>query len=251
MTLDMKDGSSTARWRSSWQISTRCSFCSGLRRLGTNFAATWSMFRSHVRIFCTVLYDTLTIVAMSLMVLRWSSLTSRRIACTFLGVELVEGRPDLSSFSSDVLPLLKRACHSKHLTWLMASFLYARHIISKVSAPDLPSFAQNSVCSLLKFHVHAEIANVKTHVVTKHSCCATPIVHTATPLGMLSGDVPCSQAQRSHSRTAIGWRSMELVLKLFDTPLYSCWVFCTPWKKNALYTDHVCLSLNLSRSIND
>jgi hypothetical protein len=25
-------------------------------------------------------------------------------------------------------------------------------------------------------------------------------------------------AQRTHSRTAIGWRSMELVSKLFDTP---------------------------------
>jgi len=52
----------------------------------------------------------------------------------------------------------------------------------------------------------------------KHSCCATPNVHTVTPLGILSGDVPCSQAQRTHSRTAIGWCSMELVTKLFDTP---------------------------------
>jgi len=37
---------------------------------------------------------------------------------------------------------------------------------------------------------------------------------------MLSGNVPCSQAQRTHSRTAIGWRSTELVSKLFDTLLY-------------------------------
>ena len=37
---------------------------------------------------------------------------------------------------------------------------------------------------------------------------------------MLSGDVPCSQAQRTHSCTAIGWLSMELVSKLFDTPSY-------------------------------
>jgi hypothetical protein len=54
----------------------------------------------------------------------------------------------------------------------------------------------------------------------KHSCCATPNVHTATRLSMLSGDVPCSQTQRTHSRTAIGWRSMELVSKLFDAPSY-------------------------------
>jgi hypothetical protein len=67
------------------------------------------------------------------------------------------------------------------------------------------------VCSLLQFHVLAEIANVTGTRGDKHSCCATPNVHTATPLGMLSGDVPCSQAQRTHSCTAIGWRSMELV----------------------------------------
>jgi hypothetical protein len=41
--------------------------------------------------------------------------TRQRIVSTFLGVELVEGRPDLLSSSIDVLPLLKRACHSKHV----------------------------------------------------------------------------------------------------------------------------------------
>jgi len=55
----------------------------------------------------------------------------------------------------------------------------------------------------------------------KHSCCATPNIHTATPLGILSGDVPCSQAQRTHSRTAIGWRFMALVSKRFDTPTHT------------------------------
>ena len=54
----------------------------------------------------------------------------------------------------------------------------------------------------------------------KHSCCETPNVHTATPLGTLSGDVPCSQAQRTHSCSAIRWRSVELVWELFDTPTY-------------------------------
>jgi hypothetical protein len=41
--------------------------------------------------------------------------TRHQIVSTFLGVELVEGRPELSSSSTDVLPLLKRACHSKHV----------------------------------------------------------------------------------------------------------------------------------------
>jgi len=148
MTLDMKDGSSRACWRSSWQFATRCSFCSGVRSLGTNFAATRCMFKSHVRIISTIQYDTLTIAAMSLTVLRWSSCTSLRIVSTFLGVELVEGRPEPSSSSSDVLPLLKRACHSKHLARLMASFPYAHRIISKVSTPDFPNFTQNLMFAL-------------------------------------------------------------------------------------------------------
>jgi hypothetical protein len=41
-----------------------------------------------------------------------------------------------------------------------------------------------------------------------------------TPLGILSGNIPYSQAQCTHSRTAISWRSTEIVSKLFDTPTY-------------------------------
>ena len=82
------------------------------------------------------------------MALRRSSCTRRRIVSTFIGFEHVEVRPDLSSSSSDVLPLLKRACHSKHLARLMDSFPYARRIIWKVSAPDLPSFTQNLMFNL-------------------------------------------------------------------------------------------------------
>jgi len=113
------------------KLFTNCNtvlFQFGVRSLGANFAPTRYMFESHVRIVCTVPYDTLTIAAMSLMALRRSSCTSRRIVSTFLGVEIVEGRPDLSS-SSDILPLLKRASHSKHLARLMVSFPYARRII--------------------------------------------------------------------------------------------------------------------------
>ena len=103
---------------------------------------------SHVRIVSTVPYDTLTIAAMSLIVLRRSSCTRHQIVSTFLGVQLMEGRPELSSSYSDVLPLLKRVCHSKHIARHMASFPYARRIISKVSAPDLPSLTQKLMFAL-------------------------------------------------------------------------------------------------------
>jgi hypothetical protein len=80
------------------------------------------MFKSHKRIVCIVLYDTLTTAAMYLWFSQRPSCTSRRTVSTFLDVEPVEGRPDLLSSSSDVLSLLKCMCHSKHLAQLMASF---------------------------------------------------------------------------------------------------------------------------------
>ena len=211
MTLDMQDGSSTARWRSYWQIATRSSFSSRVRSQGTNSAATRCMFKSHLRIVSTLPYDTLMIVTMPLKVLRRSLYTSRRIISTFLGVELVEVRPDLSSSSIDVLPFLKRVCHSKHLALLMASFLHARRSIS--NSPLQVCRVSCRIWCLLSAPVSRPCWNRKRKETRcdKHSYCATPNVHTATPLGMLSGDIPCSQAQRTHSRTAIGWRSMELV----------------------------------------
>ena len=132
------------------------------------------MFKSHVRIVCTVPYDTLTIVAMSLMVLRRSSCTSCRNVSTFLGVELVEVHPDLSSSSSNVLSLLKCACHSKHLARLAVSIRTSYHFKS-LRSRFAEFHAEFDVCSVLQFHVHAEIANVKTHVVTNTHVVQLPM----------------------------------------------------------------------------
>jgi hypothetical protein len=70
---------------------------------GTHLAATHHMFNSDIRIVCTDLYDTPTISAVSLIILRRSACTSSQIRSTFLGVILVEGLPDHSSSSRDVL----------------------------------------------------------------------------------------------------------------------------------------------------
>ena len=78
----------------------------GVRSLGTDVAAMWCIFKPDVRIALTVSYDTSTMGAMSLMDLRRSSCTSRRIVSIFAGVDLVKGRPDLLSSSSGVLPLV-------------------------------------------------------------------------------------------------------------------------------------------------
>jgi len=58
----------------------------------------------------------------------------------------------------------------------MASFPYARRIISRVSAPDLPSFTQDLMFALCSsFHVRAEIANVKAHLVTNTHVVQLPM----------------------------------------------------------------------------
>jgi len=112
----------------------------------------------------------------------------------------VEGRPDLSSSSSDVLPLKARVpLKTPRTTHGLVSTRTSYHFESLCSR-FAEFHAEFDVCSLLQYHIHAEIANVKTRG-DKHSCCATPSVHTATPLGMLSGDVPCSQAQ--HTRIQV------------------------------------------------
>jgi hypothetical protein len=102
----------------------------------------------------------IAIVAISLMFIRRFSCTSHWIVSTFVWIELVQGHRDLSSSSSDVLPLLKRACHSKHIARHVASLPYARRNISNVSAPGLPSLTQNlmfahcsSFTSMLKWQM--------------------------------------------------------------------------------------------------
>jgi len=151
------------------------------------------------------------------MVLRRSSCTSRQIVSTFLGVELVDGRPDLSSSSSDVLPFLKHVCHS-HDSWPH----FHTHVVSFQKSPLKICRVSCRIWCLLSAPISCPCWNHKCEGTCgdKHSYCATPNVHTATPLSTLSGDIPCSQAQSTHSRAAIGWWSMELVLKLFDTPMY-------------------------------
>jgi len=96
------------------------------------------------------------------------------------------------------------------------------HVVSFQKSPLQICRVSRKIWCLLSASVSRSCWNRKCEDTRgdKHSCCATHNVHTATPLGMLSGDVPCFQAQRTHSLIAIGWRSVELVSKLFDTPLY-------------------------------
>jgi hypothetical protein len=64
----------------------------------------------------------------------------------------VLGRPGRSSSSGDTRPALKHECHSKTAVWHKECFPKASRSISRVSAPDLPSFMQNLMqthCSIM------------------------------------------------------------------------------------------------------
>jgi len=100
ITEDMKLGSFWARsWRTV-QTDVRSSFCSAVRRRGTNFTVTRLICKSSVRIFWHVPNAILT-----------SSATSLTNA-TFSWVWEVDGLPGRASSSKDRHPLLKREHHS-------------------------------------------------------------------------------------------------------------------------------------------
>jgi len=139
---------------------------------------------------------------------------------TFLGVELMEA--PLTSHSLWAMFCLSWNAHATQNTSHDSWPHFHTHVISFQKSPLQICQVSRRIWCLLSASVSRPCWNRKCEGTQgdKHSCCATPNVHTATPLGILSGDVTCSQAQRTHSCTAIGWRSMELVSKLFDTPTY-------------------------------
>jgi len=127
------------------QIDTRSSFCSAVRRRGTNFAVTHLIRKSSVRIFWHVPNAILTSSATSLIVRRRSA---RKISCTCATVSSVwevEGLPGRGSSSKDRRPLLQREYHSYVFDQLRQDSLKAACSISYVSAPVFPRQKQKSM----------------------------------------------------------------------------------------------------------
>jgi hypothetical protein len=194
----MKDGSSRARWRSSLQIVTQFSsvrgheLCSNAVRVPISRENCLHCSIWHINDCSNVRNGSPTI------------LMHKPPNCFHIFRCWARGRsPWLSSFSCDVLPLSKRACHSKHLARLMALFPYARRVISKVSAPDLPSFTQNLV-----FAVCSSFTSMLKSQMWRHACWQTLVL--------------CN-SQRSQRR-----HSAYLVAK-FSAPKHSARIHVLPW----------------------
>jgi len=141
----MKLGSFWPRSRRSVQTDTRSSFCSAVRRRGTNFAVTGLIRKSSVRIFWHVPNAILTSSATSLIVRRRSARMISRTRATVSSVWEVEGLPGRGSSSKDRRPLLKREYHSNVFDRLRQDSPKAAWSISYVSAPVFPRRKQKSV----------------------------------------------------------------------------------------------------------
>ena len=141
----MKLGSFWARSRRSVQIDTRLSFCSAVRRQGTNFTVTHLIRKSSVRIFWQLPNAILTSSATSLIVGHRSARIISRTRATVSSVWEVEGLPGRGSSSKDQRPLLKLEYHSNVLDRLRQDSVKAACSISYVSAPVFPRQKQKSM----------------------------------------------------------------------------------------------------------
>jgi len=90
----------------------RLSFCSPVRRQGTNFAVTRLICKSSVRIFWHVLNAIVTTSATSLIVRCWLARMISRTYATVSSVWEVDGLPGRGLSSKDRHQLLKREYHS-------------------------------------------------------------------------------------------------------------------------------------------
>jgi len=144
----MKFGSFWARsWRSV-QIDTRLSFCSTIRRRGTNFADTRLICEFLVRIFWNVPNAIPTSSATFLIVRRRSTQMISRTRATVSSVWEVDDLPGRGSSSKDWRPFLKWEYHSNVFNRLRQDSPKAACSISYVSAPVFPRWKQELMHTL-------------------------------------------------------------------------------------------------------
>jgi len=141
----MRLGSFWAHLRRSVQIDNRLSFCSAIRRWGTNFTVTRLTCKSSVRIFWHVPNALLTSSATSLIVRHQSAWMISRTRAMVSSVWEVDGLPGQGSSSKDRHPLLKREYHSNVLDWFRQDSPKAACSILYVSAPVFPRRKQKSI----------------------------------------------------------------------------------------------------------
>jgi len=145
------------------QTDMQSSFCSALRRQGTNFAVTRLIRKSSVRIFWHIPNAILASSATSLIVRRRSARMISHTRATVSSVWEVEGLPGWGSSSKDQRPLLKRKYHSNVFDQHRQDPPKAACSISYVSAPVFPRRKQKSM--------HTRCCNFSSIMKCNAHCC--------------------------------------------------------------------------------
>ena len=171
MTFLRKSGSLVALWIKSLATAARWSFCSGSRSHGMNFAMTYFMPRSCIKISDTVVFWILRSASSSHNVSHQSLLIAAHTRSTFSGVLLVAGLPEHESLSRDSWPSLKHLCHTFISAALLASSLKAFWIIRIVSVEECSSLMQNLI--QIRCSTYSVVLNVTTTQYTCHSMVST------------------------------------------------------------------------------
>ena len=119
-----KPGSLVVVWIKSLAIAAGCSFCSGGKNQGMNFATTLSCQDPASKISDTVVFGIPRSASSSHIVSHWSLLIAACTRSTFSGVLLVVGLPERGSLSTDCWLSLKclfvlRSLHSPWVYWII------------------------------------------------------------------------------------------------------------------------------------
>ena len=195
MTSLRKSGSLVAVWIKSLATAARCSFCSGSRSCGINFATTHFMPRSCVKFSDMVGFGIPRSASNSHTVSCLSFLIAACTCSTFSGVLLVGGLPERGSLSTDSWPSFKHLCHASICAALIASSLKAFWTTWIVSAEECSKLnAKFDADSLFYSLSHFECDGHTVHMLTQQ-CLLPPtdyyseviIIHTCTFQSTLLG----------------------------------------------------------------
>ena len=162
MTFLRKSGSLVAVWVKALATAARCSFCSGNRSCGLNFATTHFMPRSCVNISDTVVFGIPRSASGSHTVGRQPLLIAAPRHSTFSGVLLIAGLPEHGSLSTDSRPSLKHLCHTFICAALIALSPKAFWIVSVEKCPSLTQNLMHIHCSTLSVILNPTMATQYT-----------------------------------------------------------------------------------------
>ena len=172
MAFSRKSGSLAAVWIKSLATEAQCSFCSGSKSRGMNFAMIHFMSKFCVKTSDMVVFriprsasSSLTVSTVSL----WSLLKETCAHSTFSGVLLVADLPQQGSLSTDAQPALTCVCHTFYLHCphriIHESFLNHRNSFHR----GLVKLNAKLECRSIVLLAHFECDGHTVHMLTQQS----------------------------------------------------------------------------------